>query len=335
MAPVQVNEAQVSVNSVRKKGGNSQSYVRRCAKDGSVEASAQYSYRCYGCGRVHFDTREKVCKAWGQKCFKCGKLNHFANFSKARTRATRTWRANNLLAEPHPEAVTPPENCLGEGTESSTAEETGEVMPMYTLGSALKNEPYTCVLELNGIPTHMEIDTGEAITILSVQQLKKLEQAAGSLSICKDGVPQLRTYTGQLLHTLGRVWLEVKYGQETRRLSALLALDTCGTLTIAGATCGTLTIAGATCGTPSTVDATCGTPSTVGATCGTPSTVGATCGTPSTVELAYRVDGWLLDVFATEWLVGWLASWLADGSVGGFCVPGLSSAGSHSHQRIF
>ncbi|MPC45746.1 hypothetical protein E2C01_039452 [Portunus trituberculatus] len=285
MAPVQVHEAQVSVNSVRNKGGNSQSYVRRRAKDGSVEASAQYSYRCYGCDTVHFDTREKVCKAWGQKCFKCGKLNNFANFCKARTWATRTWRANNLLAEPHPVDVTPPENCLGEGRESSTAEETGEVMPMYTLGSTLKNEPYTCALELNGIPTHMEI------TIISVQQLKKLEQGAGSLSISKDGVPQLRTYTRQLLHTLGRVWLEVKYGQKTSRLSALVAPGSGPCFwgeTGCTNTCGTPTIAGATCGTPSTVGATCSTPSTVGATCGTPSTVGATCGTPSTAGVATR-----------------------------------------------
>lgn len=77
--------------------------------NGSVEASAQDSYRFYGCDRVHFDTREKVCKAWGQRCFKGGKLNHFANFCKARTRATCTWRVNNLLAESHPEAMTPPE----------------------------------------------------------------------------------------------------------------------------------------------------------------------------------------------------------------------------------
>lgn len=68
----------------------------------------------------------------------------------------------------------------------------------------------------------MEIDTGAAITIISVQQLKKLEEGAGSFSISKDGVLQLHTYTGQLLHTLGRVWLEVKYSKKTSRLSALV-----------------------------------------------------------------------------------------------------------------
>ena len=94
---------------------------------------------------------------------------------------------------------------------------------MYSLRSKVNNEPYVYVRELNGIRTPMEIDTGAAITIISVQQLKKLEQGNKKLSISKDGVPQLRTYTGELLQTLGRVWLEVRSERKTCTLPALVA----------------------------------------------------------------------------------------------------------------
>ena len=41
------------------------------------------SDKCHGCGATRHNTREKQCPAWGRKCYKCRRENHFAKVCHA------------------------------------------------------------------------------------------------------------------------------------------------------------------------------------------------------------------------------------------------------------
>ena len=64
-------------------------------KNNRPVVSSQQRYRrhksaapaCSGCGGPPDDDR-RMCKAWGRTCYKCQKLNHFANVCKANIQQT-------------------------------------------------------------------------------------------------------------------------------------------------------------------------------------------------------------------------------------------------------
>ena len=47
------------------------------SSDGQPSPANQLRYLCRFCGRKH-ESKRKACPAWGKKCIKCGRENHFA-----------------------------------------------------------------------------------------------------------------------------------------------------------------------------------------------------------------------------------------------------------------
>ena len=82
--------------------------------------------------------------------------------------------------------------------------------------------PYVCEVELNGVHTTMEIDTGAASSVISEQQFSLIRRGHSNLVLSKDGLPKLRMYSGACLHPTGRVVVEVKHEDQARKLPLLV-----------------------------------------------------------------------------------------------------------------
>ena len=96
---------------------------------------------------------------------------------------------------------------------------------MHTVKSGKTVAPYLCTLQLNGVKTQMEIDTGAASTILNTQPFREIQRNT-KCPLDKNNLPVLRTYSGEIIHPLGRAMLDVVYGGQTHKLSALVVPST-------------------------------------------------------------------------------------------------------------
>ena len=72
------------------------------------------------------------------------------------------------------------------------------------------------LLELNGVPLDMELDTGASLTLLNKSTYKAITHDASTELQPSDA--QLRTYTGQLVEILGTTTVQAKYGEQLLQL---------------------------------------------------------------------------------------------------------------------
>ena len=62
---------------------------------------------------------------------------------------------------------------------------------------------YVCDVELNGVRTTMELDTGAASSVISEQQFSLIRKGHRNLVLSKDGLPKLKMYSSACLHPTG------------------------------------------------------------------------------------------------------------------------------------
>ena len=72
----------------------------------------------------------------------------------------------------------------------------------------------TVNLEVNGKPLAMEVDTGAAVSIIS----RRVQQKLFPDTVIRPSRVLLRTYTGELMATVGEMTVEVRYGDQVRSL---------------------------------------------------------------------------------------------------------------------
>ena len=112
---------------------------------------------------------------------------------------------------------------------TDVGEEDSEEYIMFNL-TAQDKEPYRVEINLNGVQTRMEIDTGAAVMIISEETFKNIYQgrlAEKQLEI-KPAKVKLRTYTGGLGKVLGTVNIAVEYEGQGEKMSALLVVEESG-----------------------------------------------------------------------------------------------------------
>ena len=89
---------------------------------------------------------------------------------------------------------------------------------------AKEREPYRVDLQLNGVQTSMEVDTGAAATIFNEEAYKRIiegnpERNRPQMETAKV---KLRTYTGELVKVMGTVNIVVKYEKHEVELHTLV-----------------------------------------------------------------------------------------------------------------
>ena len=179
-------------------------------KDNRPVVSSQQLYRrhksaapaCSGSGGPPHDDR-RMCKAWNRVCYKCQKLNHFANVCKANIQQT---------------------HLVEHDTHSQSSEQLCD--DTYTLGlyhtSATHTiPPYICNVQIEGSDMVLEIDTGSSVSLISGVEWAKMCQKS-ELTLDTHNVPRLRTYAGTTIEPLGRAYVNVCHNSQQHRLPAII-----------------------------------------------------------------------------------------------------------------
>ena len=145
-----------------------------------------------------------MCKTWNRVCYKCQKLNHFANVCKANIQQTTRLVENDT----HSKSV----DKLYDDT--------------YTLGLYHTNTthtipPYICNAQIEGSDMILEVDTGSSVSLISGVEWAKMCQQS-ELTLDTHNVPRLRTYAGTTIEPLGRTYVNVCYNNQQHRLPAII-----------------------------------------------------------------------------------------------------------------
>ena len=148
---------------------------------------------CYRCGGPHLAPQCKFCNA---ECRRCKKIGHIAKVFRSKSTAPR------------------PTHYM-QNSEISQTED-----PFYDLFMTQEvdktRDPIVITLELNGVPLDMELDTGASLTLLNKSTYKAITHDASTGLQPSDA--QLRTYTGQLVETLGTTTVQAKYDEQLLQL---------------------------------------------------------------------------------------------------------------------
>ena len=82
-------------------------------------------------------------------------------------------------------------------------------------------EPYICCIDIEGVQTTLEIDTGSASPLISLQTWQQFPTSTHS-KLTKHNLPKLRTYSGEYIQPVGRASLNVRLKDKYHELSVLI-----------------------------------------------------------------------------------------------------------------
>ena len=156
-----------------KKSGHTKSFDdKRDTKD------LQPQYTCNNCGKQH---AKRQCPAYGQKCRKCGKLNHFAKY--CRSKRTVQYVGSNEKDD---------SDNLFIGAVSKTNKTELQTDECYT------------TLDVEAVPVKFKVDTGAQVNILPLHTFNNLNSET---SLVKSDT-KLTSYSGNELHVKGTTCLK-------------------------------------------------------------------------------------------------------------------------------
>ena len=88
---------------------------------------------------------------------------------------------------------------------------------MFTVG-ADRVPPFTATLKIEVAPLEMEVDTGEALSLISAATFAQLWPAGTAPQLTKSSI-RLRTYTGEELQLVGEGVVRVQYQNQQEDLN--------------------------------------------------------------------------------------------------------------------
>ena len=167
----------------------------------------QDTRECYRCGNVgHISVK---CPYASYSCHRCGKVGHL----EKRCRQEKKEPAKGAVKSAPVRRVCTCQTPSGEGSGGSSWEQSEDYLSMdplnlYLLGKQSSSDPVMVEVQLNGTPVRMEVDTGAAVTVMS---LPCYERVKGEEQQLKKSDLKLKTYTGEIVSPEGVGQLMVKY----------------------------------------------------------------------------------------------------------------------------
>ena len=147
---------------------------------------------CYRCGGKHLAT---TCKFKTAECYFCKKRGHIAAACRTKARQGKAQPKSNHHLDANEG-----------GSDSDT-----EPYSLFTVRNP-SHEPMQVELTMNGVPVSMELDTGAAVSLINSSTYKRIAQASQVQQPLLKSKVTLKTYTGELINTLGRTTTLVRYG---------------------------------------------------------------------------------------------------------------------------
>ncbi|XP_071050740.1 uncharacterized protein [Onthophagus taurus] len=148
--------------------------------------------KCFRCGKTGHKANN--CQAKNLKCYKCKKEGHVQSVCMQ--------RSTNTKAKTQKQIDTTSEN-----------EQEEEVHPVNEIVAinSLHTSKILLPIRINEGKCNMELDTGAAVSTISIQQFKKI---CPNTTIHPTNV-KLRTYTGEIIHPTGSMMVKIRYNDQT------------------------------------------------------------------------------------------------------------------------
>ena len=184
-------------DSVHKMSDPKQHKKFKWKKPGETKKYNDYKKRktCYNCGGHWPHPKGKKCPAFGKICDQCSKPNHF--------------KAMCTKQKKHVHAMEPDFN--------DESDEYGVMFHMNHVSTGMnqpcsKNNVYNVKVEINGVKTDMEVDTGSSISVMtmSMKNFRKLTHPKAKPCLLKSNLI-LKTYTGEVINPEGVANVDVCY----------------------------------------------------------------------------------------------------------------------------
>jgi hypothetical protein len=176
----------------------------------SNHAKSNSTRECYRCGKP--DHLANECPYKGYNCRKCGKVGHMK----------KTCRSAKDARSTKPKTAEVRQVCIcqhaagGQAAEDENVQEDAwDPLGLYSLDRQFAVDPVVVEIQLNGKSGRMEVDTGAAVSVMSVScynMVRALNEVLESSSL------KLKTCTGELVSPEGVGQVEVKYQDQTHNL---------------------------------------------------------------------------------------------------------------------
>ena len=165
----------------------------------------QDTRECYKCGNVgHISVK---CPYASYSCHRCGKVGHLekrcrqekkeSSRGTAKTAPVRKVCACQATSGSGGGSLDNSEDCLSM-----------DPLNLFLLGKQQSSDPVMVEVQLNGTPVRMEVDTGAAVTVMS---LPCYERVKGEEQQLQRSDLKLKTYTGEIVSPEGVGQLMVRY----------------------------------------------------------------------------------------------------------------------------
>ena len=151
---------------------------------------------CYRCGGGKHLAKD--CPFKESECHYCRRLGHIAKVCRSRARQMKS--THQLRRD-------------------SEHEDDPDTLPLYSTKET-GTEPMMVTVTVNDSTLHMEVDIGAAASVISEETYHALW--CNNASLIQQTKVKLRTYTGEILETLGQVNVQVKYHGQKEQLPLLV-----------------------------------------------------------------------------------------------------------------
>ena len=175
---------------------NSQPHADTRKKDSSSGGKAS-STSCYRCGGKH---NQQTCRFKSETCHFCNKRGHIAKVCRSKKRQSPPAKPTNQVTQDPPESV-PSEYSL------------------FTLPGQ-QSKPVKVVINIEGSPVTMEVDTGAAVSIISDKTRNNMPNLQ-KLTL-QPSPATLRTYTGETISVLGEILVKTKHNGQNATMPLLV-----------------------------------------------------------------------------------------------------------------
>ena len=163
-------------------------------------------YLCKKCGRTH---KARQCPAFGTKCEKCGRDNHWANCCNSQK--NNPARRNNGQRKIHEVGA----------AEDDTSKSQIEEEFYVEIVDAANDDEWIIPMDINDTLITIKLDTGAQANIIPERDYKKLNKQPK----LQPSEVKLKGYTGTEIPVLGSCYLVVKHKDKSAKLHFLVISD--------------------------------------------------------------------------------------------------------------
>ena len=188
-----INDGTVVHSINRKKGKISEKKAQEESLKKQDKPIMSEIFNCRNCGTKH---KRKECPAYGKKCHRCQKLNHFKVMCRSKKNVNMVERQEDSYLE--------------------------ETLFVGAVTSEVQNDEWYVTINIEKQKTKLKVDTGSQVNILNINQLKRI---APKPSI-KESTHKLISYTGNNLAVLGSIELCVESEANQSRNLTFYIVDT-------------------------------------------------------------------------------------------------------------